>query len=105
MSVLAKTLYIEHNIERYLMAFFLAAFCVLSGTYIYLISMSVVHVVVSEDIKEQIHAIHSEIAVLESTYMEKQHSISMEVVNRRGFAVSSEKVFLSRDDVSVVTQR
>lgn len=105
MSVIAKAIYIEHRSERYLLALLLAAFCALSVAYVYLLSMSVVHVVISRETEEKIHGLHSEIATLESSYMEKQHAISMEVVERRGFAVSSEKIFLNREGASVVTQR
>lgn len=105
MNALAKTIYIEYNIEKYLLALFLAIFCTLCVAYVYLLSMSVVHVVVSKDIEEKIQTISSDIAMLEAAYMEKQHAISIDVVKRRGFAISSEKIYLNRQDTSVVTQR
>lgn len=105
MNIIAKALYMEYNAEKYLMAFFLVVFCGLVFAYIQLLSLSVVHVVMNKEAKEQMSILASEIAELESAYMEKQHAISTEVVEHRGYVASSEKIFLDRTGAAVVTQR
>ncbi len=105
MNTHANILYIEHRLEHYLLAFALPALCILSVAYVYLLSMSVVHVVVSRESEEKINEIHGEIASLESVFMERQHAISMEVVEQEGYTAAGNKIFLNRDNSSVVTQR
>lgn len=105
MNAVTKILYIEHKLEHWLLAFTLATVCVLSVGYVYLLSMSVVHVVVSREAEERISDIHGQIAALESVYMEKQHAISTEVVASRGYVSTNEKIFLNRDNAAVVTRR
>lgn len=105
MNITANILYIEHRLEHYLLALALLALCVLSIAYVYLLSMSVVHVVVSRESKEKTNEIHGEIASLEAVYMERQHAISSEVVVHRGYTAAGNKIFLNRNNSSVVTQR
>lgn len=105
MNAATKILYIEHKIEHWLLAFSLAAVCVLSVGYVYLLSMSVVHVVISREADERISDIQGEIAALESVYMEKQHAISTEVVEQQGYVTTNEKIFLSRGNAAMVTRR
>lgn len=105
MNAVAKTFYIEYKAEQYLLAFALGAVCLLSVAYVYLLSMSVVHVVGSREIESKISDTRAEIAALEAVFMERQHAISMEVVEREGYISASEKIFLNRDGASVVTRR
>lgn len=105
MNAAANIFYIHTKLELYLLLLAAAAFCLLSGAYVYLLSMSVVHVVASKDIEERIHAVHGEIATLEAAYMEKQHAISNEVIKHRGFADADRKIFLDRETTTVVTRR
>lgn len=105
MNAATKILYIEHKIEHWLLAFSLAAVCVLSVGYVYLLSMSVVHVVISREADERISDLQGEIAALESVYMEKQHAISTEVVENKGYVTTNEKIFLSRGNAAMVTRR
>lgn len=98
-------LYIEHKLEHLTLAFALCALTVLSVAYIYLLSMSVVHVVVTREAEQRVNDIRGEIASLESTYMQRQHQISMVVVENRGYAIADKKIFLDRENSSVVTKR
>lgn len=95
-----------HNpIEQYV--FFAAgcAFCALLATYMYLLSLSVVHVVMNQENEERMHEIAGEIARLEATYMEKQAAIGSEVVEQKGYIAAANKIFIDKDQTSVVTKR
>ena len=105
MNAVAKTFYIQYRAEQYLLAFSLGAVCLLSVAYVYLLSMSVVHVVASRESEAKVSELRAEIAALESTYMERQHSISMEVVGQKGYISAGDKIFINRDSASVVTRR
>ncbi len=105
MNAIAKLQHIEHNVERVALLMLMIAVCGLCGLYFYLLSASVVHVVFSKEAEEKMHKLASEIATLEAAYMEKQHSISMEVVERHGYVSTNKKIFLEREGASVVTRR
>ncbi len=105
MNAIAKLNQIEYKAERAVLLMLLAAVCGLCGLYFYLLSASVVHVVFSQEAEEKMHKLASEIASLEATYMEKQHSISMEVVERHGYVNNGKKIFIEREKASVVTRR
>ena len=71
----------------------------------YLLSASVIHVVMSKETDEKIHKVNSEIAALEAEYMERQHKISREIVDQSGYVKVAEKIFIDMNDVSLVTKR
>jgi hypothetical protein len=105
MNDVAKLNDIEHRVERLFLCALVAVVCGLGGMYFYFLSSSVVHVVMNRESEEKMHKVHSEIASLEAIYMEKQHAISMEVARRHGYVASGKKIFLDRNDTSVVTRR
>lgn len=96
---------IEYRLERLLLAALALALVGLAGLYFYFLSASVIHVVMTEELSERINQVQGEIASLEAAYMDKQHAISLEVVERRGYIASSQKVFIDRSESSVVTKR
>lgn len=96
---------IQYKSEQILLYMLIISVCSLAGLYFYFLSASIVHVVISKEAEEKMHKLNSEIATLEAAYMEKQHSISMEIVGRQGYIASGKKVFIDRSDVSVVTRR
>jgi hypothetical protein len=105
MNDVAKLNNIEHQLERFSLYALLAIVCGLGGMYFYFLSSSVVHVVMNREAEEKMHRLHSEIASLEATYMEKQHAISIEVARRHGYVAAGKKIFLDRTGASVVTRR
>lgn len=96
---------IQYRFERLLLGGLVLFALGLGGLYFYFLSMSVIHVVISEEVGEKINMTQGEIASLEATYMDKQHSISMEVVERNGYIASGKKIFIDRSEDSVVTKR
>lgn len=105
MNAISQVLQIQSRIERLMLCALIITVCTLCGLYFYLLSASVVHVVFTKEAEENIHQVHSDIASLEATYMERQHSISMEVVRQQGYITDAKKIFLDRNQASVVTQR
>ena len=70
--------------------------------YIYFLSVSVVHVVMRKEATTQIGEFRSEIARLETSYIEAKHQISARVASLEGFNQNQEKVFISKQEQSLV---
>lgn len=105
MISLALISQMQYKAERLLLAALMVALCALCGLYMYLLSSSVVHVVISKEADARIHDMHSEISALEAEYMEVQSGISREIVEHRGYITASNKIFIDRGDASLVTKR
>jgi hypothetical protein len=70
--------------------------------YLYFLNMSVVQVVMrTENIQKQSH-LHTEIAQLEALYIESQHVIASRIGMSAKDDSSAEKVFVSREQASLV---
>lgn len=63
--------------------------------YMYFLSVSVVHVVMRKDALQQVTQLRSEIAYLESSYIEANHIISTRVATADGFTEIKDKIFIS----------
>lgn len=83
-------------------AFILVVLLTLVASYVYLLSLTVVHVVMRKEVSRDIAHLHSEISTLESQYMVAQHRVSTEIAKRTDLAVTSEKVFLHKDQTALV---
>lgn len=105
MNAIASTTYIRYRSERLLLATLIALCLSLFALYFYFLSMSVIHVVISKEISESMNETQGMIADLESSYMQKQHDISFEMVERHGYIASEKKIFINRNTDSVVTKR
>ena len=77
-------------------------FLVSIALYIYFLSLSVIHVVMRKEAVHNLNELRSEIARLESSYIEAQHKISMEVATVGGFTETENKVFISRAEQNLV---
>ena len=83
------------------LAFF--GFLILSVVaYLYFLNVSVVHVVMRQDAVVEIKELQTEIAVLESAYIEAQHTIASRIAVLDGYNTETEKIFVSRDAVGLV---
>jgi hypothetical protein len=81
--------------ERYLIT--LACFAVLVASvvaYMYFLSLSVVHVVMRKDLNRETVQLRSEIATLESAYIEASHRISQKVATADSFTAVKDKIFI-----------
>ena len=70
--------------------------------YVYFLSASVVHVVIRKEITSEITHMNSEISKLEAEYIHRQHAVSNDVANQRGFVAVRDKIFLDRSDTTLV---
>lgn len=66
------------------------------AAYIYFLSVSVLHVVMRKELNQKISDLHSEIASLETTYIEAHHIISSKVAAADGFNEVKEKIFITQ---------
>lgn len=95
----------HYKAEKLLLVIGFVVFSFLCVLYMYLLSSSVIHVVISKEAESSIYEVGSEIASLEAEYMEIQHSISKEVVEQNGYIAAGSKIFVDRSNTSLVTQR
>ncbi len=83
----------------------LGCLCVLALSvvaYLYFLNVSVVHVVMRQDAAVEIKELQTEIAVLESEYIDAQHTISSRIAMLDGYSTDSEKIFVSRAGAGLV---
>lgn len=74
--------------------------------YMYLLTMSVVHVVIRKETAQAVQALETEIASLETQFMLAQHVVSSAIVENQGFTQTNEKIFVSRTpDTAVALSR
>jgi uncharacterized SAM-binding protein YcdF (DUF218 family) len=77
----------------------LFAFIVL---YMYLLSVSVVHVVMRKEAVQDLRALESEIAELETAFMLAQHVVSVAIIDNQQYTETSEKIFVNRSKSTAV---
>jgi hypothetical protein len=70
--------------------------------YMYLLTMAVVHVVMRKEATELARTLESEIAALETEFMVAQHVVSSAIVKNQQFTQTSEKIFVKRNQDSLV---
>jgi hypothetical protein len=63
--------------------------------YMYFLSLSVVHVVMRNEVIQSISQLRSEIAYLETSYIEANHQISSRVATLDGFNTVNNKIFIN----------
>lgn len=85
-----------HN-ERYYITIVCSCLLVLSVVlYMYFLSLSVVHVVMQKEVLREAQSIQSEIAQLESAYIEAHHQVSQKVAIIDEYSAVKEKTFIVR---------
>lgn len=70
--------------------------------YVYFLSMSVVHVVMREEVQQEVARLNTQISQLEARYISAQHKVSQQVAQLEGFAEVTDKVFIDRSDDTLV---
>ncbi len=65
--------------------------------YIYLISASIVHVVIRTEVTQEMKKVSSEIALLENRYIDAQNKVSSEIASLQGYTQTSKKIFIDRN--------
>ncbi len=77
----------------------------LVACYMYVLSMSVVPVVMRKEVHQDIRAIESSIAELEATYIEAQHQVSERIAQAESLSETNEKIFIHRSADTLVLSR
>jgi len=79
--------------------------CVLSlVTYMYLLSSSVVHVVIRKEVQEEIRLTKSNIATLEASYINAKHQVSERIAEAGSLEVTTDKIFVTRVPATLVLE-
>jgi hypothetical protein len=77
--------------------------CALIVAYMYFVSMSIVHVVLRQEASHRSAVLVSEIAALESDYIEAQHAISNRLAALEAYYEERpSKIFVARGEPSLV---
>lgn len=66
--------------------------------YMYFLTMSVVHVVLRKEVVTSIRDVESQIASLESSYINAQHTVSDQMATLESFTQNDNKIFVTRGD-------
>ncbi len=72
------------------------------GMYLYFLNLSVVHVVMRKEILQEQNHLRTEIASLETSYIEAQHKIASRIATVEGYTVDTPKIFVTRGETSLV---
>jgi len=91
----------RHMITVACLSLFLAAIV----AYMYFLSLSVFHVVMRKEVLHDINALRSEIAFLESKYIEANYEISQRVASTNDFSAIRDKVFIKQNHDSSLVLR
>jgi len=70
--------------------------------YMYFVSLSVTHVVTRRETLHNLNEVKSQIAQLETLYIEARHKINTELANADGFNENNNKIFITRSEQSFV---
>lgn len=65
--------------------------------YLYFLNISVVHVVMRKEAVQEQNVLRTEIAMLETNYIQAQHTIAARIATLDGYNVETSKVFVSRE--------
>lgn len=88
--------------SSYFVTFFSVAVLALVVMYMYLLSMSVVEVVLRKELVQNIRQTESEIAKLESAYILAQHAVSEKIASVTYLTETNEKIFVQRAPSTLV---
>lgn len=72
------------------------------GTYLYFLNLSVVHVVMRKETLAEQNQLRTEIAALETSYIEAQHKIAGRIAHLDGYSIDTAKIFVTRGQESLV---
>lgn len=70
--------------------------------YLYFLNVSVVHVVMRKEATQEQNRLRTEIAMLETSYIESQHKIADKIADLEGYSTETEKIFITRGQTGLV---
>ena len=65
--------------------------------YLYFLNLSVVHVVIKQEVMQELQDTKNQIALLETEYISAQHTIAANMAAVSGFQEDQAKIFVLRD--------
>lgn len=68
----------------------------------YFVSVSVLHVVMQQEIQRKVSALNAEISQLEAEYIRAQHNLSSDIASLDGYVETTNKVFINRSEAKLV---
>lgn len=98
-KAIASTLYAK---ERAMVAVATVCFVLAFMTYMYFLCVSVINVVMRQEIDTEIARVGNQIGLLETRYIEAQNRVTKEEALARGFSLAQDKVYVSRTPESLV---
>ena len=88
--------------EKRLFITFMGVLVALVGLYMYLVSATVLHVVMQTEIDQEVKGLNSDISELENKYILAQHKVSSDIASMDGYTSISKKIFIDRAPDSLV---
>lgn len=88
--------------EKHLFFGLLSVFVSLIAVYMYLVSATVMHVVLQTELQQETKQVQSKISSLENRLIVAQHKVSADIASLRGFTEVTDKVFIDRAPASLV---
>lgn len=70
--------------------------------YLYFLNVSVVHVVMRKEATQEQNHLRTEIAMLETSYIEAQHKIADKIADLEGYSTETDKIFITRGQSGLV---
>ncbi len=91
-----KAIRIQENTEKQICIALAIVLLGLFVSYVYLVSASIVHVVIRTELNQEIQKVSSEISIMEGSYIAAQHKVSASIATLHGYTENSHKVFIDR---------
>lgn len=78
--------------------FYVALFALILvvSSYMYFVSLSVVNVVMRKEVDAEIRNLTTAVGELEAQYIERQHAVSSDIAEMKGFVVAEHKIFIDK---------
>ena len=92
------------NTEKRYLYLSVGVLALLAVLYMYLVSATVMHVVVHKELTRSISDMNSELSQLEAEYIAAQHDLSAQVASLPGFVETPDKIFIERADTTLVVR-
>lgn len=70
--------------------------------YLYFLNLSVVHVVMRKEATQDQNRLRTEIAMLETSYIEAQDKIADKIADLEGYSTETDKIFITRGETGLV---
>lgn len=99
MKILAYTKYLNTNRILGILTCATVLMCV---AYMYLLSSSVMHVVIRSEVEQKIQAAHTAISSKENAYIAAQHTITEKIALHEGYVETADKDFINRSKPQLV---